>query len=203
MNALLAGANRADTKTTQPAVTTPEPEQGSPELQGSSAKQQSSDRTQYEFTVLRSIRRIIRAVDLYSKRLAHDHGVTSPQLVCLSVVVQEGSLTVSDIAARVHLSASTVVGILDRLAERGLLHRERGNTDRRRVFITATEQGKEMVEAAPSLLQDKLASRLRGLPELEQATIALSLDRVVGLMEASGIDAAPILETRALTEDLG
>jgi hypothetical protein len=32
------------------------------------------------------------------------------------------------------------------------------------------------------------------LPQLEQATIALSLGRVVELMEASDIDAAPILE---------
>jgi hypothetical protein len=37
------------------------------------------------------------------------------------------------------------------------------------------------------------------LPKLEQATIAFSLQRVVDLMEASHIDASPILETGQLT----
>ena len=36
---------------------------------------------------------------------------------------------------------------------------------------------------------------LKQLPKLEQATIALSLTRVVELMEAGHIDAAPILDT--------
>ncbi len=52
-----------------------------------------------------------------------------------------------------------------------------------------------MTRQVPSPLQRTLADALNALPELEQATIALSLERIVALMEAQEIDAAPILET--------
>lgn len=63
------------------------------------------------------------------------------------------------------------------------------------VHALATKAGKKMAERAPSALQDGLHKALSNLPMLEQATIALSLKRVVDLMEVGDIDAAPILET--------
>jgi DNA-binding MarR family transcriptional regulator len=121
--------------------------------------------------------------------------MTSPQLICLGTIIEHGPLTVSDIAHRVFLSPSTVVGILDRLEGRGLARRERDTTDRRVVNIIATPAGKRVARKAPSPLQDNLHEALMRLPKLEQATIALSLTRIVDLMEAGHIDAAPILES--------
>lgn len=137
----------------------------------------------------------MRAVDIYSRKLRSKCQLTAPQLVCLGSVVEYGPLTVSEIAQRVFLSPSTVVGILDRLETRGLVRRERDTNDRRVVNTLATPAGKELTTNAPSALQDGLHQALSSLPLLEQATIALSLKRVVDLMEASHIDAAPILET--------
>jgi len=150
--------------------------------------------------ILQSIRRIMRAVDIYSRKLRSQCELTSPQLICLGTVVENGPLTVSEIAQLVFLSPSTVVGILDRLEVRGLIKRERDTTDRRVVNNTATASGKKVANAAPSALQDGLHEALKGLPKLEQATIALSLMRVVELMEAGHIDAAPILETAPISE---
>ena len=45
------------------------------------------------------------------------------------------------------------------------------------------------------VITQTLANALSDLPELEQATIALSLERIVALMEAPEVDAAPILAT--------
>jgi DNA-binding MarR family transcriptional regulator len=88
-----------------------------------------------------------------------------------------------------------VVGVLDRLESSELIHRERDKADRRVVNILSTNKGRELAASAPSALQDGLADALKELPQLEQATIALSLKRVVDLMEAGHLDAAPILET--------
>jgi DNA-binding MarR family transcriptional regulator len=148
-----------------------------------------------DLQILQSIRRIMRAVDIYSRKLRSQCELTAPQLVCLGTIVEHGPLTVSGIAQRVYLSPSTVVGILDRLEARGLVARERDTNDRRVVNTCATNAGKETISKAPSALQDGLHEALRNLPLLEQATIALSLKRVVDLMEAGSIDAAPILET--------
>ena len=83
-----------------------------------------------------------------------------------------------------------------------LILRERGREDRRIVFVSATEAGMTLAKGTPSPLQQKLADSLNELPELEQATITLSLERIVDLMESKGVAppepagelASPILE---------
>ncbi|MEM7018336.1 MAG: MarR family transcriptional regulator, partial [Pseudomonadota bacterium] len=58
-----------------------------------------------------------------------------------------------------------------------------------------TETGRTFVQDAPSPLQETLADSLTQLSPLEQATISLSLERVVSMMEAEKLDAAPILQS--------
>lgn len=148
-----------------------------------------------ELRILRAIRRIIQAVDIHSRQLAGEFNITTPQLVTLLYVVSNGPLTASDIAQHVHLSNSTVVGILDRLEAKDLVRRARSTDDRRQVFVSATEKGHTLAQSAPSPLQYVFAKALNRLPALEQTAIALSLERIVDLMEARDIDAAPVLES--------
>lgn len=144
--------------------------------------------------MLRALRRIIRAVDLHSRKLFQQHQITGPQLICLLAIGESEPVTQSLIARQIHLSLSTVNGILDRLESRGLVRRERSVEDRRLVRLTLTGPGRALVASAPSPLQDTLAQALNELPEIEQATLAASLDRIVELMEVGHLDAAPILE---------
>ena len=157
--------------------------------------EEKSGKHQYNLQILISLRKIIRAIDQYSRKLRTKHNITGPQLVCLIHVVNEQPHTITQISRSVSLSASTVVGIIDRLKEKGLVYRERSNKDRRQVRVIATEQGKTLVGQAPSPLQDKLARNLTDLTELEQSSIALALEKVVDMMEAKHIDAVPILES--------
>jgi len=156
---------------------------------------------QYDLRILRALRRITRSIALHSRHLAACSHITAPQLICLRAVIANGPLTATAISREIHVSPSTVVGILDRLEDKGLIRRERGREDRRIVFVSATEAGRALADQAPSPLQKKLADALNALPELEQATITLSLERIVDLMEAGspvadvpGDVASPILE---------
>jgi DNA-binding MarR family transcriptional regulator len=148
---------------------------------------------EYVMRILLALRRIIRAVDIYSRKLATEHNITGPQLICLYSIVNEGPLTQSALSKRYSLSASTVTGILDRLEIKGLVIRERSKSDRRKIKVNATDKGLELVKKAPSLLQDKLAEAIRKQTELEQAAITLSLERIVELMEVGHLEAAPML----------
>lgn len=145
----------------------------------------------YDQHILRSLRRIIRAMDIHSRRLRLTHEITGPQLVCLGVIVAEGPVSIKLIAEKVSLSASTVVGVLDRLESKGLIMRLRDMRDRRVVNVSATPTGVALVGQGPSPLHEGLATALKALPEIEQATIALSLQRIVDLMDAPHIDGAP------------
>lgn len=145
-----------------------------------------SSAQQYDLRILRALRRITRSIALHSKQLAACSHITAPQLVCLHTIIASGPLTATAISREIHVSPSTVVGILDRLEEKGLITRQRGREDRRIVFVSATQEGVQLAAQAPSPLQKTLADALNELPELEQATITLSLERIVDLMEKRG-----------------
>jgi len=149
----------------------------------------------YDLQILQALRRIMRAVDMYSKRLSIKYAITTPQLVCLLTIVESKVITVAALAKQIHLSPSTVVGILDRLEDKKLIHRKRDTHDRRLVKIKPTTKGKEAAKSAPSPLQDKLVEALSRLSNLEQAAISLSLSKIVEFMEAEEIDASPLLAT--------
>jgi DNA-binding MarR family transcriptional regulator len=156
--------------------------------------------TDVDVRVLRAIRRILRAVDLYSRRLSQRHRVTAPQLVCLMAIAESKRLSTTGLARLVQLSPSTVVGILDRLEKKELVVRTRDLRDRRCVLLSLTRKGRSLVRRAPSPLQDRLAEGLLRLPRKEQEAIVRSLERLVDLMEAGDLDAAPLLETGPITE---
>lgn len=154
----------------------------------------------YDLEILQALRRIIRATDIYSRRLRVTHDLTAPQLICLLAIVEDGPLTTTLIAQRVHLSPSTVVGILDRLESKGLVDRTRSEQDRRVVHLTATPRARSLARNAPSPLQANLAMALTSLSTTEQETIAGALGRLVELMELGDVEAAPILDTGDLTD---
>lgn len=151
-----------------------------------------------ELRIVQSLRRIIRAVDLFSHQLASRYKITAPQLMCLIKVAEDDGITVSALSQAIFLSSSTVVGILDRLERRGLLVRERSTNDRRQVLIHATRAGRDLIAAAPSPLQDALAEGLAELPLERQQAIITAIDSLVGILEIKHINAAPVLGTGAL-----
>jgi len=137
-----------------------------------------------ERRLVRVLRRIMRAADLHSARLAARHGITAPQLTCLSHVVSSGPVTLSQLCEMVLLSPSTVNGIIDRLEVKGLVVRQRTDPDRRKVLHSATPAGCQLAVRVPSLLQDKLMESVRRLPPREQQSLLAALETVAILMES-------------------
>ncbi len=146
-----------------------------------------------EDDILRSLRRIIRAVDLYSRKLMTQTGLSGPQVLCLRRLAEQGPMQTSHLAGEVNLSSATVCGILDRLEQRGFVIRERQSDDRRRVVVSLSEAGQEAIASAPPALQDSFLFRLRTLPSEQQHAIQQTLTRIVAMMSADELDAAPML----------
>lgn len=148
-----------------------------------------------EEAILRSLRRITRAIDLHSRKLTNTFGLTGPQLVCLRTIGQLKKTTHSTLSAEVALSQGTVSGIVDRLVTRQLVTRERNPKDRRQVTVSLTEAGEALIEQAPSPLQELFVERLTKLPASEQDRIRDTLAQIVRMMDSEDLEAAPILTT--------
>lgn len=147
------------------------------------------------FEILRSLRRILRRVSKHSRDLSQQVDLTVPQLICLKAVAESDAdqVTVSSIGARVSLSPATVSRIVDRLVRKGLVQRERWESDRRKVCVRLTAAGIERYDTLPAPLDERFLERLGGLPEDEVYSVLAALERIVRLMDAEREDAAPIL----------
>jgi DNA-binding MarR family transcriptional regulator len=155
-----------------------------------------SDPSDVGYEILRSLRRILRKVSEHSRNLAHTTGLTVPQLLCMRAIKHlrgESEVTVAMVAKRVRLANATVSRILDRLERAGYIQRERLTVDRRKVAVKLTVLGEERLRNLPQPLHDQFLQRLHALDAEERERLLRSLDRVVEMMEAEDIDAAPML----------
>lgn len=164
-----------------------------------------SENLSTENQIIVALRRISRAIDLHSRALLQEHGLTAPQLAALRAVGELQPLSVSTVARAIHLSMATVTGIFNRLESRGLVTRFKDGPDRRSVALQLTEAGAKLLESAPSLLQDRFRCELAKLKQWEQTQLLASLQRIASMMDAEGIEAAPVLGpgvVTALPEDV-
>jgi DNA-binding MarR family transcriptional regulator len=144
--------------------------------------------------VLTSLRRLIRATDLHSRYLNKTSGLTSPQLLILQTLANNGAMISRNLAKQVNLSQATVISILERLESKGLVERKRSDDDRRKIFVKLTPLGTDKVKSAPLPLQDSFINQFKQLQDWEQSMILASLQRLAIMMDADKIDAAPLLD---------
>lgn len=142
----------------------------------------------YGYRIVLALRQITHAVDAYSRKLTVDLDITGPQLLCLYYIANHCPVTLSQISRHLSLSPSTVNGIVDRLKAKGLIVRKRPPQDRRKVLLALSPKGRDVVRNAPQLLHQTLADKIRTLPELKQAAIALSLEEIVMLMHNESLN---------------
>jgi DNA-binding MarR family transcriptional regulator len=140
----------------------------------------------FELPLFQALRRLQQAGEVHAKRLSRFGGLTPMQLMILQVLAGEGRLTASVLSGRVSLTAATLSGLLDRLEERGLLQRLRDDQDRRRQWLLLSEQGRVLLEQAPSLLPPEFVERFAGLEQWERYSLTAALLRAAqlcGVME--------------------
>ncbi|MCW8334775.1 MarR family transcriptional regulator [Vibrio sp. SCSIO 43135] len=150
--------------------------------------------------VLVSIRQIIRAIDLHSKKLSKESGLTGPQLILMRSIQELGEVTIRQLSNHTNMSQATATTILDRLERNGYVQRVRSNTDKRKVHAYLTEKGTERIKSAPRPLQDSFINKFQAMEEWEQSLLLSSVQRISSMMNAEDIDVAPVLELGSITK---
>ncbi|MFW6215445.1 MAG: MarR family winged helix-turn-helix transcriptional regulator [Alkalispirochaetaceae bacterium] len=143
--------------------------------------------------VLETLRKIIRAIDIHSRKLSKEFGLTGPQLVVIKEIASKGKVSIGEVAKAVSLSQATVTSILDRLEQRDLVRRDRSDEDRRRVLVHVTDRAHSVLQSNPNFLQDEFLRRFTALAEWEQTLILSSIQRIAAMMDATDLKVDPIL----------
>jgi DNA-binding MarR family transcriptional regulator len=126
-----------------------------------------------------------------SERLLRE-GVSMAQLHIMFTVQRHGEMTMSQLADVLNVSDSSATGLVDRMAERGFVQRDRVPTDRRVVIVRITEAGEALLRELDALTDEifrTVLSRLgpgqlrsvgQAVAELRaavDATVAVDVDR--------------------------
>jgi DNA-binding MarR family transcriptional regulator len=151
--------------------------------------------------LLVALRKVIRAIDIRSKELSRDVGLTGPQLIVLQQVGKNPGVMVKEIARSITLSPATVTSILDRMESRGHINRVRSTQDKRKVGVFLTDVGQSLLDKAPLPLQEHFLNRFNAIEEWEQSQMVATMQRIATMMDAQKIDAAPVLEVGSLVNN--
>jgi DNA-binding MarR family transcriptional regulator len=152
-----------------------------------------ADPLSIEDEIVAALRRIIRGVDLHSRHLMQDVGLTWPQLATLRAAARLGPCSIGALARAIHLGQATLTGIVQRLVRAGYLQRTPHEQDGRSVNISVTEAGRELMQRAPSLLQDRFHQELGRLKDWERFQTLACLQRLAEMMDVESLEASPIL----------
>jgi MarR family transcriptional regulator, transcriptional regulator for hemolysin len=130
----------------------------------------------------------------YIDHRAKTRGTTRAQWIVLFRLREQEGLSQVDLADVLELQPISLVRLLDRLVERGLLERRHDPKDRRANRLFLTERGRQLVDDLDSL-RDAIASDvLHGVPaeaiEASLGTLRGIKERIKGLTDPPGHVAA-------------
>lgn len=140
------------------------------------------------------LRQIIRSTDMQDKEISRSTGLTLPQLMVMQTLRESLRLTTGELAKEMALTQATVTSILDRLEKKSLIARERGTEDKRKVWVSLTDAGLELMKGAPTTQQDIFVRHFEDMQTWEQSMVVASLERVAFMLNAQHLDAAPVLD---------
>ncbi|GAA2095838.1 MarR family transcriptional regulator [Actinomadura alba] len=117
-------------------------------------------------------------VDAVYAESARDHGLTSQQgqLLCVLMAQPYG---MSELGGVLGLAKSSLTGLVDRTAQRGLVRREPSPEDGRAVRIALTAEGGELVEEFYAETCRRIEELTSGLGDADRSSLVDVLGRVV------------------------
>lgn len=127
-------------------------------------------------------RRLWRSLEVHSLGLSH-HAV----LVALR---DFGPLAQYEIADRLDVDRSQLVGLIDRLEDNGFVVRARDARDRRRMLISITDDGLDVEHRVTEAARDVQSDLFDALSASEQAQLVRLLQRVLDAHDAARLGPA-------------
>jgi MarR family transcriptional regulator, lower aerobic nicotinate degradation pathway regulator len=112
--------------------------------------------------------------------VAAEHDLSLTQLRVLGIL-RDRQPTMADLATFTGLERSTVSGLIDRAAQRGLVMKTADPLDGRSVRVTLGEQARDLVPQVAAAVSDRIKPLLAQLSTSEQERLTALLTKLLGL----------------------
>jgi DNA-binding MarR family transcriptional regulator len=114
-----------------------------------------------------------------------DIDLSFPELRVLLYIINSGKCIMSELVNSFKIPFSTATGIVDRLIENGFATRSRSTSDRRKVFIKATQKGQKLHQEHRKLIMKEMEKTLNNLTQEKRTLLLSSLKHVNDLLTNS------------------
>lgn len=151
--------------------------------------------------IIVKLRKIIRSINLESKKIEKELGISIPQLLVLKYLSDQNDYRAfaKDIKEYINLNASTVSGIISRLESKALIAKLPKQNDKRATYIILTAKGADLLHKSPPTLQEKLSQRLKKLSPEQIEELDRNIELLTLIMDVEDMDAAPLLTIKEIT----
>ena len=122
--------------------------------------------------------RTIANVVVFNTQVADQLGLGVSDMQFMTYLMQEGALSPGRLSELSGLKSGSVTGVIDRLEAAGYVHRERDETDRRKVRVVLNAERLQSAESPYAEQAANLRRVLDTFDPLELDTIARFLERL-------------------------
>jgi DNA-binding MarR family transcriptional regulator len=101
-----------------------------------------------------------------------------PQSMVMFVLLEQGTATVSELSQQMKITPSVVSRMVDRLVEKGMVIRTRGGADRRVVFVSLSDKGRDFLTRIAAYHAEKIRTLWSSVNDEDRQTF-LNLLRLI------------------------
>lgn len=142
------------------------------------------NKNQLSLQVLKKFRIIYGSVRQQFRDVEETCGITGSQLWILQEVEKTPDIGVSELAERLSIHQSTCSQLVEKLASRNLIIKERSKEDQRRVGLCLSDEASKILKNAPGPAEGILPEALQALPESALLALDKSLIEVIGQLRS-------------------
>lgn len=121
--------------------------------------------------------RLNQRIARLAARVMRETGVSVPQFDVLSTLSEREGATQQEIAERLYVTKGNISGLIDRMAEAGLVERRALPHDRRSHALYITDAGREALTRGDAMQRQMIARTLGQLPDAEIRALYDTLGR--------------------------
>ncbi|AZN38773.1 MarR family winged helix-turn-helix transcriptional regulator [Paenibacillus albus] len=136
---------------------------------------------QHDLSIVDGLAQLSHLVQGILGRVGAQHDLSIIQIRLLAIL-RDREPSMQQLAQHLNLDKSSITGLIDRAAKRGLVERIPSPTDKRGFLVRVTDAGRQLIDVGGSEIISQLnaAVAAAGLSEAEQVQFAALATRIIG-----------------------
>lgn len=110
------------------------------------------------------LREVCFKVRTNGRSILSDFNITPPQFDALQYLIDEGSMTISELSSKLFLAPSTITDLIDRMEKNKLVIREKSTEDRRLVKVKVLSKGYNLIDNVINIRREFVNRLLEDMP---------------------------------------